>query len=206
MDIANIDNSQKYYKINNTDLKVEKILDKEIKQSEKKDYTYLCKKFPMVCFVPLDSDLGVDEKYKGKCDTSSFGSFGKVSIEISSEVMSRLEQDYDDIEMYIRGIVDNYDEYVRHAREDSGKYTSIKIMYGNNGKLASMQGIYFEEPIAVRENNCSALENVTKQRNLEFYLMSEKDKILQKLFEVGEVKKESRVLTQNKFMFGEEIK
>ena len=63
--------------------------------NEERDFRALCKKFPNVAFVVVDEIGGLQSEYKGICNTSVFGDFAQISIEIDKEVIENLDNDDD---------------------------------------------------------------------------------------------------------------
>lgn len=172
---------------------------------EAHDFRALCKEFPNVSFVVVDEIGELQPEYKGIRNTSAFGDFGQVSIMIEEKVIENLDQDWDDAVTMIQGISDHYDEIVGHVKASSAcNYTMVKIHYASAenclgvGNLSYTQMLCFDPPEYYREfGDDVALGGYldVKEKYLQAFLMKIQIDVFDKLFEIGEDKREYKTKT-----------
>lgn len=174
--------------------------------NEEHDFRALCKKFPNVSFVVVDGIGGLQSEYKGICNTSAFGDFAQISIEVDKEVIENLDNDDDwnNTVKMVQWISDHYDEIVGHAKATSAcKYTWVTIHYkpAENctgiGNLSYMQTLAFEPPIAIREfGEDEEPDDGINEKQIQALLRKIQKDAFDKLFEIGEDKQEHKIKTK----------
>lgn len=176
--------------------KIEEVDEKTL--SEEHNFRALCKKFPEISFVVVDGTGAPLSKYSGICNTSAFGDFGQISIEVDEEIIKNLANDWDNIVTKIQMISDHYDEFVAFARaEPNCLYTGITLCYGSAGKISWIQSYWSEPPTYLREY--WDLDDLrTNDKYLQALLLKMQKDVFDKLFEIGEDKQEHKMKTASK--------
>lgn len=188
----------------NKEFSLENNVIEEKKESESTDvmnFATLCKKFPNISFVVVDSIDAIKQEYTGVCNTDAFGNLDKISIMIDEDVIKKLDNDYDNIELMIKFISDYYEHIKVNAMSSGCEYTAVTLHYTDTGELSYTQSLWFDVPILCREAGIKGNTSFnidTNEKYLQTYLMNIQNEVFEKLFEIGENDQD------NKFKSGSE--